>query len=770
MAAEMKPKLSANTWDPRFEKELLGQWQKEKLHRFEPDGEVFSIDTPPPYPSGAWHIGAVAHYSLIDMIARSARMRGFSVLFPFGLDRNGINIERTVEKKTGKTIHQFERGEFIRLCRQEIDRISKDVVETAKDIGMSCNLDEYYMTDSDEYRAMTQATFIDLWNKGLVYEDYRPTNWCPHCRTTIADAELEYEDRQTTLNYVRFRVKEGGEELLIATTRPELLCACQAVLVHPEDDRYMQLHGKSAVLPLYDRAVPIIAHEYAKREFGTGVVMICSYGDQADVKIFREMNLEPIQAIGLDGKMNERAGKYKGMRIEEARKAVVDDLKKTGLLAKQEQTIHRTPLCERSKTPVEFIAMSEWYLSQLPSLDALRKIADEMDFHPARNKQILLDWIDAVTIDWPISRRRYYHTEIPIWFCESCNKPLVPKPGKYYRPWHDPAPFEKCPQCGGKKFRGETRVFDTWMDSSISNLVATGYGRDEKLFKKAFPCTIRPQGREIVRTWLFYTMLKSHLLFGKKAFKHVWITGLGMDERGRKMSKSLGNIIEPSEILGRSGADAFRFWAASETAIGDDFRISRERIAGAAKFLTKFWNVARFISMFPEARKPAKLCLTDAWILSEMACLARECEEAYQDFDFFTPATRCREFVWNVFAPHYLEMAKNRAYEGDASALYALHSCLKALLELLAPIIPFSTDKVYRDVYGGSVHAGKFPKPAAPDEKMLALTPKVIEFNSSIWKQKKDKGMALNAEFKGAVPKELAALESDLAKMHRLIG
>jgi valyl-tRNA synthetase len=497
--------------------------------------------------------------------------------------------------------------------------------------------------------------------------------------------------------------------------------------------------------------------------------MICSFGDQGDIALFRELNLAPISAIDQEAKMTDKAGKYAGLPVEEARVQLIDDLKKDGLVLKEEKIMHRTPLCERCKAPVEFIMVKEYYLKQLEFLNDIRKRADEIKFFPPKNKQILVNWIDSVKIDWPISRRRYFATEIPIWTCNKCGEKLVPKGGRYYRPWREPAPFFKCTKCGGKEFTGETRVFDTWMDSSISNLYVTKYKKDLPFFRKTFPNMIRPQGREIVRTWLYYTILKSHLLLKKKAWRYAFIHGLGMDEQGKKMSKSLGNYIDIRPLLDEVGADAFRFWAASETGLGDDFRMSKERITGASKFLTKLWNTARFISMFEDKPEPQQLIETDRWILSELGKLIKTCEDGYGEYNFFIPANAIRDFVWNVFAPHYVELVKTRAYEGGESASYALHTVLKSVLRLLAPICPFMTDKIYRELYRNSVHLEEFPKTKKEWEKKLAkVTPDLIEFNSKIWKEKKEKNMPLNSEYTGSIPKRLLLFERDLKAMHKL--
>jgi valyl-tRNA synthetase len=768
-----EPKLKEKRWKTEFEQEVLKEWEKENPYLFDRKTKkpIYVIDTPPPYPSGTWHIGAVAGYSLIDMCARLKRMEGYEVLFPFCLDKNGINIELTVERKTKKSLHDFDREEFLEICREEIDKIAEGILKLARRIGMSTDFDEYYYeTDSPEYRKVTQSVFIDLWKRGLIYTGLRPSFYCPDCKTTIAEAEIEYEERPSVLTSVEFKVKETGEDIIIATTRPELLCACKVVLVHPDDERWKHLHGKTAIVPPHDIEVPINPHHYVMPEFGTGIVMMCSYGDLGDVQIFRELGLEAVKAIDEEGRMTEAAGPYQGMKVAEARKKIVEDLISKELVTDEESMMHKTPICSRSRTEIEFISMEEMYLKQLDFLEKLRDVAKDMSYYPARHKRILDDWIDALTIDWPISRRRYYHTEIPLWYCKKCNETIVPPPGEYYQPWRNPPPVDSCPKCGGSDFVGEERVFDTWMDSSNSNLVATLFMRDDEFFEKNFPTSLRPQGREIVRTWLYYTSLKSWLVREKKPFQDVFIHGLGLDARGRAMHKSLGNVIEPGPIIEGHGADSFRFWAASETNVGDDFRISEERIAGSKKFLTKLWNVARFVSSFEIVEK-GDLKPSDEWILSELNSLIEECRQGYGKYNFFVPSNKVRTFLWNVFASHYVEMAKSRAYQGDTGALFTLHQCLRTVLRALAPITPFITEKLWNEIYGGSVHDETMPQPS--DEKrseLSELTDELVQFNSSIWKTKKDQGLSLKSELKGVeVPEGLKPFESDLVGMHNLV-
>jgi valyl-tRNA synthetase len=774
---KFKSKITENRWNPELEKKIRQIWDREKIFAFNRNTKkkIFIIDTPPPYPSGRpWHIGAAAHYSQIDMIARTARMMGFEVFFPIGIDRNGLPVELYTEKKYGISIHETPREKFIELCTHALDDLEAEMIGIMKKMGLSGDFENYYRTDSKEYRTLTQATFIELWNKGLIYEDTRPNNYCIECGTTIADAEIEYEELQTELIYIKFKLKETGKDIIIATTRPELLCSCAAVVFNPKDERYKSLEGKHAIVPIFDKDVKIFANPYAKEEFGSGLVMICSYGDYSDVRLFRELRLKEIIAITPEGIMGKNAGKYAKLSIKEARKKIIGDLEKFGFIEKKEKIMHRTPLCYRSKTPIEIIPMKEYYLKQLDFVSELLKIAKKMKFFPGRHRQILIDWINSLIIDWPVSRRRYYGTEIPVWYCKNCKKACLPKPGKYYQPWKDNPPFKKCPNCKSDKgFEGDTRTFDTWMDSSVSPLFISKYQKDDEFFKKTFPASIRPQAKDIIRTWLHYTILRCYQLTKKPAFESAWIMGYGVDEKGERMSKSKGNVVDPIPILEKYGGDIFRFWNASEAGLGSDFRYSNDRIEGSTKFLTKLWNISRFISMFPEPKK-VELTTTDKWILSEFNELIKKCIEGYNNFDFFIPANAIREFTWNLFASHYVEMVKTRAYgEGfskkeQETAWYTLHLVLKTLLKLFAPIAPFMTDYIWRELYSKkSVHLEVLPKPEWRFG-LEKLTEKITSFNMEIWKKKKDKGLSLKTEIEVKIPNDLKEFEKDLTKMHNL--
>ncbi len=781
--------------------------------------EIFVVDTPPPYPSGTWHIGAVAQYSMIDVIARSQRLLGKEVFFPWGVDRNGINIEFTVEKNTGRKMKTFDRAEFLDLCRDTIEEYTQAMRETAARVGLSCDFEKEYLTDSDEYRGVSQSIFIDLFKRGDIVEDLRPNIYDPVEGTTIADAEVERLRRKTKLIDIRWTT-EDGYEVVISTTRPELICACGVVAVHPDDNRYHHLIGKKILLPVdtkgRSKSVEITTHPSVKSEFGSGVLMVCSFGDQNDVAVFRELGLTPFQAIDLDGKMTEVSGPYVGMKVAEARERVIDDLSSKNRIVQIIEKEQDVPVSERGKNPVEIILLKEWYVRQTHIQDRMRELIEDMEFHPIRNKQFLLDWMDNISIDWPISRRRWYHTEVPIWYSEDGEKIITPPAGVYVQPWKENPPSgsrvinresredlgswdELSSQLG--QVIGEEKVFDTWMDSSNSNLYVSGYLSDTELFSEAFPTGIRPQGKEIVRTWLYYTLLKSALLFDSPGFKHVWIDGLGMDPWGRKMSKSLGNGIDADSVLecgagGRTGSwkirgpdtivnlrankigsECFRLWKACDAQVGDDFQINPEDIE--QKYfgvLTKLFNVARFSSQFDVPNDleeiPTNLAPEDEWILSEFQSVMKRVEKAWQEIDIYTAAQSLKNFSTGVLASHWLEMVKSRLYDGDNAAAWTLHRMVRDLLDAFSPICPFFSHYLSSTLYVRSaVEADSFPTISLnfQSDGWTDITESVMIFNSEVWRMKKEQGLSLNSEISNVnVPDSLHPLTVPLTRMHKL--
>lgn len=784
-----KPKIKDKRWSKEFEEPIRKGWKSKGVFRFSPGTKkpVFSIDTPPPYVNTPIHMGHAVTYSIMDFIARYKRMKGFEVLFPLGLDRNGLPIEMAVEKKFKVSIRDTPRQKFISLCHRLLEDSSEESVDSFYMLGHSYSswkrgeeIGMIYHTDSDSYRRTTQDTFIDLWHRGLIYESDRVSNYCPECQTTIADAEIVYKDLPSRFIHVRWKVRETGETVVIGTTRPELICTCGVVIYNPRDKRYRHLKGKHAILPIYGREVPIRPHPSAKMDTGTGLAMMCSFGDYTDIRFFREMKLNPVIAINQDGTMNSNAGDFlKGLKVEEARKKMTDILKSQDLVDREHEMMHRTPICERSKTPIEFISISEYYLKQLEfKEDIIKRVADSIGFFSPKSKQILLDWIDTLSMDWAVSRRRYYATEVPLWYCTGCGETIVPPKGRYYQPWKEKPPVKKCPRCGGTDFRGDERVFDTWFDSSISPLYILGYARNGRFFKRSMPASLRPQGKEIVRTWLYYTLLRCYQLTGKPIFDNVWIHYHVLDENGNKMSKSLGNVIDPMDVIKRFGAEPFRAWCALEGNITlSDLRCSYERIEGASKFLTKLWNIARFVSSFRQPKARPVYLETDKWILKEMNRIVEKTGSCYDVFDFHLPVTELKHFIWDTFASHYLELVKPRAYNQDgrftkaeqSAAIHTLNEVLEKVLLLLAPITPFITHRLYSDIFSGAIEEQGFPRPDKKkrEARLAFKTADLIALNSSIWKSKKDKGLSLKAPVKKAViPRRFRKIERDLVEAH----
>jgi len=775
-------------------KEIEQRWQKywlaNQIYKFDPKStkKVFSIDTPPPYVNTPVHIGHTSTYSVMDFIARYRRMKGYNVLFPLGLDRNGLPIEMAAEKKIGKRFDSVPREEFLAACENVLAESSAESVDSFWRHGISFNtyelgngIGEVYQTDSPDYRSLTQDTFIDLYHRGLIYEDNRINNYCPGCQTTIADAEIEYEDKSTTFNDIIFKVKETGEEIIVGTTRPELVATCGMVIYNPEDDRYRHLEGKTAITPVYNKEVPIKPHPIAQIDKGTGIVMMCSMGDLSDIRFFREMNLKPVIAIDRSGKMNENAGPLQGLRVKKAREKMIELLKEQNLFVKAKNVIHRTPICERSKDEIEFIEMKEFYLKQMDSKEKMKEIAEKVNFFAPASRQILLDWIESIAIDWPISRRRYYATEVPLWYCAKCRFVIVPPKGKYYRPWKEKPPVQKCPHCGATEFIGDERVFDTWFDSSISPLYILKWSRNNSFFNQAKPCSLRPQGKEIIRTWLYYTLFKCYLLTNEVIFQDTWINYHILDDAGHKMSKSKGNVMDPHKLLDQFGAEPFRMWVCLEGNLDrTDFRCSPERIEGAGKTLTKLWNTTRFISMFEKpVQRPKKLGVIDEWILSELNELVQQADTGFGQYDFHNPVSNAKNFIWETFASHYLEMAKSRAYNRDNqyskeeqdAALWTLHYCIETLLKVLAPVTPFITYRLFKDLTGRNIHTDEtYPVFDPAWQKKFSFTsPELMALNSQIWQQKKEAGLALNAPLEElAVDRKFQPLEKILQDTHKI--
>lgn len=731
----------------KVEEKWVKKW-KDEVYYFDwkSDKPHFIIDTPPPYPTGTFHIGNALNWCYIDFIARYKRMKGYEVMFPQGWDCHGLPTEVKVEEKYGIKKNDVPREKFRELCVKFTEENIEKMRKTMRRLGFSIDWSKEYITMYPEYYRKTQVSFVRMYNKGLIYRGEHPVIHCPRCETTIALAEIEYKSGKTKLNYIKF-----DDNVIIATTRPELIPACVAIAVHPEDERYRDVVGKVVKVPGTGHEVRVIADEDVDPEYGTGMVMICTFGDRQDVRWWKKHNLELRDILTRDGRLNEKAGKYEGLTIKEAREKILEDLEKEGRLLKQEEVEHNVGVCWRCKTPVEIVPEKQWFvkIEKEKILENARKIK----WVPEHMFSRLESWVESMDWDWVISRQRVFATPIPVWYCKNCGEVIVAK--EEWLPV-DPTkdlPKEPCPKCGGNEFIGEDDVLDTWMDSSITPLAITGWPDDQK----EYPTHLRPQGHDIIRTWAFYTILRSLALVGEIPWYEIVINGMVLGEDGRKMSKSLGNVISPEEVIEKYGADAMRQWAAVGGVMGTDVIFSWKEVVAGSRFQQKFWSILRF-AMFhlkdytPDESHRELLRDSDRWILSKLNRLIDQVNRNMDEYDFASALKSIRSFTWYEFADNYIEIVKNRLYSGSEEeklpAKYTLYKVLSALIKMLAPITPFLAEECWQIFSGnGSVHLQSYPEAEKEfiDEEAENRGEIIKEIVESVRRYKHDNGMALNA-------------------------
>ena len=734
------------------------------IYRFDWESEKpqYIIDTPPPYPTGNLHIGNSLNWCYIDFVARYKRMCGYNVMFPQGWDCHGLPTEVKVEETHGITRHQIPRSEFRDLCRELTAKNIKKMKDTMNRLGFSIDWDCEYVTMDPRYYSMTQKSFVRMYADERIYQRDGPVNWCPRCGTAIAFAEVEYEDRKTHLNYLYFGAGDAEQAMEIATTRPELLPACVAVAVHPDDERFGGFIGGTVSVPLFGYDVPVIADSEVDPEFGTGVVMICTFGDKQDVRWWIEHELPLRMAIDRDGRMTGVAGKYEGMSLGDCRDAIISDLESAGQLYKQEPLDQSVGACWRCGTPIEILSEKQWYVRV--DQDAILRIADEIEWVPSHMKIRLENWTKSMEWDWCISRQRLFATPIPVWYCKGCGKTIVAKEEWLPLDPTESKPHEPC-ECGSEEFTPEADVLDTWMDSSLSAMAVSGwvFGKEPRV-----PAQLRPQGHDIIRTWAFYTILRTQALTGKRPWDSILINGMVSGEDGHKMSKSLNNIIAPEEVTEQYGADAFRQWAAIGGSTGSDIMFRWKDVVAASRFQQKMWSIVRFslphITDLADAGDGGggeeiardSLTIVDLWVLGRLNRLIADATDAMERYQFDLTLKMIRSFAWEILADHYIELVKYRLY-GEQSpdqdaARWTLGVVIDSLARLIAPITPFFAEEVRSYLHPGeSVHAAEWPP---VDESMIDPS---IDFEGerirniawAIRRYKSEHGIALNAPLKG---------------------
>lgn len=740
------------------EKKWSKFWEKNGTYKFNPDLKkpIYSVDTPPPYISGKMHIGHAFSYSQQDFIVRFMRMHGFNVFYPFGTDDNGLPTERFIEKTNNVKSRNMSRAEFIDLCLKTLKKVTPECIQDFKDLAISSDYDIYYSTIDKHSQKISQRSFIQLFKKGDAYQKDFPTIWCPECQTSVAQAELEDKEQSSFFSTLKFESEE--KELPIATTRPELLPACVAVFINPEDKRYKNLIGKKAKVPLLNFEVPILEDESADPEKGTGILMVCSYGDRSDVDAINRHKINPKIILDKNGLFIE--GPYKNMKIKEARKEILKDLEAQDLILEQKQISHVVNTHDKCGTPIEFIPTKQWFIKILDKKKELIEQGNKINWFPQFMKKRYENWVLGLEWDWSISRNRYFGVPIPAWECETCKEIIIPEEKELPV---DPLQTEKkCPKCG-KKAKPEDMVFDTWNTSSLTPQLAIELPDAKKKIK--IPVSLRPQGHDIIRTWAFYTIVKSFYHNNSIPWKDIVISG-NVSLGGEKMSKSKGNTVNPQEVMEKYGADAVRFWAASSK-LGEDFDYEEKDVITGKKTITKLWNAAKFSMMHlvdfnPEKFDTKNLEQIDRWILSKLNKIVKESTEYFEKYEYSRTKSLVENFFWHDFCDNYLEIIKDRVYNpdkrgesGKLSAQFTLYHTLLTIIKLMAPIMPHITESLYQNYFkihekSDSIHISEWPKTEKKliDEKADKIGEFFVSALNDARKAKAEKQVSMKAPIK----------------------
>lgn len=652
--------------------------------------EVFSIVLPPPNVTGNLHIGHALGFTLDDVVVRYKRMKGFVTLWVPGTDHAGIATQNVVEKelaKEGVSRYDLGRERFLEKVWEWKNIYRNNIVNQIKQMGFSCDWSRERFTMDEHCSKAVRTAFVSLYKKGLIYKGERIINWCPRCRTALSDIEVEYEETKDKLYYIKYPLKDGGY-ITIATVRPETMLGDTAVAVNPNDERYKNLIGKIAILPLVGRELPIIADEAVESSFGTGALKVTPAHDPADFEIGLRHKLNSIKVIDLDGRIDcLDVDTYTGLDRFEARKLIVKHLEEKGYIEKIEDYTHSVGQCERCGTVVEPLLSSQWFVSMKSLAQKALERDNEVRFIPERWRKVYHDWLLNIK-DWCISRQIWWGHRIPVWSCEDCNETIVEM--------EDPT---SCPRCGSSNLKQEEDVLDTWFSSSLWPMSTLGWPDDTDDFRRFYPTSLLITGYDIIYFWVARMIMMGLEFSDKMPFRDVYITGLVRDEKGRKMSKSLGNVIDPMEIVKELGADSLRFALTSLVTEGQDVNIGRERLEGARNFANKIWNAGRFILMsVTEPKRPSSLDELDIfskWILTVMNETIVKATEFYDRYDFNEVTQLLYSFFWDEFCDWYIEISKMLLKNNPEEISWVLLTVFRNYLKLLHPIMPFITEELW---------------------------------------------------------------------------
>ncbi len=698
------------TYNPSaIEGKLYDKWLNKKYFHAEVDRakKPFTIVIPPPNITGKLHMGHALDNTLQDILIRYKRMQGYNALWQPGTDHASIATEvKIIEelKKEGIDKADLGREKFLERAWQWKEEYGGRIIQQLKKLGSSCDWDRERFTMDEGCNKAVEEVFVKLYEKGYIYKDYRIVNWCPECQTTISDAEVVYEEQAGHFWHINYPVVGSDEMVEIATTRPETMLGDTAVAVNPKDERYTHLIGKKVILPIVNKEIPVVADEYVDMEFGTGVVKITPAHDPNDFEVGKRHNLEQIIVMNDDGTINENGGKYAGMDRYEARKAIVEELKVLGLLVKIEDHVHNVGTHDRCKTTVEPMMKLQWFVRMdemaKPAIEALK--SGQLKFVPDRFDKTYLNWLENIR-DWCISRQLWWGHRIPAYYCDDCGEMIVSRKAD--------APV-KCPKCGSLHIHQDEDTLDTWFSSALWPFSTLGWPQKTEDLDYFYPTDVLVTGYDIIFFWVIRMVFSGIEQTGKVPFHTVLIHGLVRDSQGRKMSKSLGNGIDPLEVIDKYGADALRFTLVTGNAPGNDMRFYWERVEASRNFANKVWNASRFMLMnFEQAEEKgistkgvrlSDLTQADKWILSKANTLAKDVTENMDRFELGIAVQKLYDFIWEEFCDWYIEMVKPRLYNDEdttkAAALWTLKTVLIQALKLLHPYMPFITEEIFCNV------------------------------------------------------------------------
>ncbi len=751
----------------QVEKEMQNFWKENRIYAFDADcqNEIYSIDTPPPTVSGSLHIGHIFSYTQAEMIARFKRMQGYNVFYPFGFDDNGLPTERLVEKDEGIAAKNMPRSEFITKCITTTARYEKEFKDLWQSLGFSVDWSLQYETINPRVQRISQKSFIRLLEAGKAYMKESPVLWCTECQTSIAQAELETIDKDTTFNYIEFKVED--EKLIVATTRPELLYGCVCLFVNPEDDRYKEYVGKSAIVPLYNYPIPIRSDAKVSLDKGTGVVMCATFGDSTDVEWYQTHNLPYRKVILPDGTIDESVPFIGGLKGNAARKQIIRLLSDSGMLTDSKNMTHAVAAHERCGKEIEIIPSKQWYIDILSNKEWFLNAADKINWYPASMKNRYTLWVQNLKWDWCISRQRYFGVPIPIWYCKQCGK-VIPATEETL----PVNPLETSPNkpcfCGCNEFIPESSVLDTWATSSVTPQINAKWSEENDMSGKLLPMSMRTQAHEIIRTWAFYTIVKSLYHTGEIPWKDVMICGFVLAKKGEKISKSKNNSeLSPSALIENHSADVIRYWAANSK-LGTDTFFSVEELGIAKRFVTKLWNASKFaISHLSDIDLGVEIDLmpVDRWIIERCRQATFEAAKLLNQYEIGAARHEVDDFFWKDLCDYYLEIVKERLYQPEVhgyrerqSAQHALYYCIINVLKLYAVYVPHITEYIYREFlkpYEGSISVHKlyWENVTSIDYEMVMFGEELKGIIADTRKYKSENALSMRAEIEEVVIK-----------------